>query len=138
MTTRFEAPIERVFDLGTDFARFPEWNISYGEVKKGDRPPHEVGTKTFAVVTVLGTSIEGTGEIVETDRPHMLRMVGEGVDGGSLTSTYGLTATDFGTDLEVSFDYELPPGIIGQIADRLFVERAIERDVRHPFENVKR
>lgn len=44
MTTRFEAPIERVFDLGTDFARFPEWNISYSEVKKGDRPPHEVGT----------------------------------------------------------------------------------------------
>jgi uncharacterized membrane protein len=137
MTTHFDAPIERVFDLGTDFKRFPEWNVSYSEVKQVSGPPHEVGTKVFAVMKVLGRSIEGAGEIVEADRPRMLKMVGEGIDGGSLTSTYRFTPTDSGTDLEVSFDYELPAGIIGQIADRLFVERAIERDVRHSFENFK-
>ena len=38
-------------------------------------------------------------------------------------------------DYVIDIEYELPPGIIGQIADRLFVERAVERDLRHSIEN---
>lgn len=36
MTMRFEAPIERVFELGTDYGRYPEWNVSYdGQTRTG-------------------------------------------------------------------------------------------------------
>lgn len=34
-------------------------------------------------------------------------------------------------------DYELPGGFFGDIADRLFMERQIERDVKHSNENFK-
>ena len=29
MTTHVDAPIDPVFALGTDYERFPDWNVSY-------------------------------------------------------------------------------------------------------------
>ena len=37
----------------------------------------------------------------------------------------------------MEIDYELPAGLLGQIADKLFVERTIERDLRHSIESFK-
>lgn len=33
--------------------------------------------------------------------------------------------------------YELPAGLFGQLADKLFLEKAMERDLRHSTENFK-
>jgi hypothetical protein len=87
MTTRFEAPIERVFDLGTDFARFPEWNISYSEVKKGDRPPHEVGTTARSRI-----GFSWSERAIERDVRHPFENLS--VDGGA-----GCNARTAGADL---------------------------------------
>lgn len=137
MTAHFAAPIERVFELGTDFKRFPEWNVSYSEVKEVTGPTDQVGTRILAVMRILSRFVEGSAEIVEVDRPRMLKMVGTSTEGGALTTVYRFTPTPSGTDLAIDIDYELPAGIIGQIADRLFVETAIERAVRHSLENFK-
>jgi hypothetical protein len=37
----------------------------------------------------------------------------------------------------MTFDYELPGGFFGDMADKLFMERAIERDLRHSNQNLK-
>lgn len=137
MTAHFDAPIERVFELGTDFKRFPEWNVSYSEVKEVTGPTDQVGTRIVAVMRVLSRFVEGSAEIVEVDRPRMLKMIGSGDEGGTLTTVYRFTPTASGTDFAIDIEYELPAGIIGQIADRLFVEKAIERAVRHSLENFK-
>jgi uncharacterized membrane protein len=42
-----------------------------------------------------------------------------------------------GTDSRLELDYDLPGGFVGGIADKLFVERAIERDAKHSAENFK-
>jgi uncharacterized membrane protein len=34
-------------------------------------------------------------------------------------------------------DYEVPAGFLGHIADRLFLEKAMERQMRHTAENFK-
>jgi uncharacterized membrane protein len=34
-------------------------------------------------------------------------------------------------------EYELPGGLIGDLANRLFMERALERQMRHSNENLK-
>ncbi|MGH2356885.1 MAG: hypothetical protein ACRDGJ_02595 [Candidatus Limnocylindria bacterium] len=39
--------------------------------------------------------------------------------------------------MTVELDYELPGGLAGDIADKLFMERAIERRIRHSNENLK-
>ena len=34
-------------------------------------------------------------------------------------------------------EYELAPGLLGQVLSKVFAERAIERDVKHSAENLK-
>jgi uncharacterized protein YndB with AHSA1/START domain len=134
MSGHYEAPIERVFALATDFARYPQWNVNYAEIKEVSGPV-EIGTKVTGVMRFMGRQVEGSGEIVELDPPRLIRMSGERPEGGRLDTTYRFTPAEPGTDYEFELDYDLPPGIIGQIADRLFVERAVDRDMRHTIEN---
>lgn len=137
MTAHYDAPIERVWELGTDFMRYPEWNVSYPEVKEVTGPVDKVGTKILSVTKVLGRRMEGWGEIVEVDPPRFLKTVGSSLEGGKLMITYRLTPAGEGTDFEFESEYELPAGFLGHIADKLFVEKAVERDLRHSMENFK-
>jgi uncharacterized membrane protein len=53
-------------------------------------------------------------------------------------ATYRMTpATGHGTDVEVETEYDVPAGFLGVVADRLFIEKAIERQMRHATENFK-
>ena len=137
MSDHFDAPIDRVFELGTDFKRYPEWNVSFSEIKEVTGPTDQVGTKVHAVMKVLGRSMEGWSEIIEVERPRAFKMVGTGPEDSKLTLAYRFIPAGTGTDLETEIDYELPAGILGQIADKLFVESSIQRDLRHSMENFK-
>ena len=132
-----DAPIEQVFDLGIDYKRYPEWNVSYTEIKEIVGPNDQVGTKIHSVMRLLGRPIDGWGEIVEIERPHLLKVKGTGTQGGSVTYTNRLTKAGTGADIEVDIEYELPAGFLGQIADKLFIERTVARDLRHSLENLK-
>ena len=137
MTTHFDAPIERVFELGIDFHRYPEWNVSFPEVLEITGPTDRVGTRIRHITKVLGRRMEGWAEIVEIDRPLCLKMTGSALEGGKVILTYRLTPKGSGTDLEFVSEYEPPAGFLGHIADKLFVEKAVERDLRHSIENFK-
>jgi uncharacterized protein YndB with AHSA1/START domain len=137
ITTHFDAPIERVFELATDYGRYAEWNVSYAEVMQVSGPVDKVGTKIHSVMKILGRKMEGWGEVVDVERPKYLKIAGTGLEGGKLTYSERFTRVASGTDIEFDCDYELPAGILGHIADRLFVEKAVERDLRHSMENFK-
>lgn len=137
MTTHFDAPIERVFDLATDYSRLPEWNVSYAEIKQVTGPVDKVHTKVHSVMKILGRKMEGWGEVIEVDRPRYVKISGIGDEGGKLIYSQRFTPAAPGTDLEFECEYELPAGILGHIADRLFVEKAVERDLHHSMENFK-
>ena len=136
LTGHYDAPIEHVFELGTDFKRYPEWSVTYTEVKDISGPP-AVGTKIYSEMRFLGQKMEGWGEIVEFDRPRLLKITGKGTQGGSLTQVLRLTPAGAGTDYEVELDYDLPAGFIGRLASKLFLEKAVERDMEHSIENFK-
>jgi uncharacterized membrane protein len=46
-------------------------------------------------------------------------------------------AEDGGADVETVLEYELPLGVFGQLADKLFLERTMQRNVRHSYENFR-
>jgi uncharacterized membrane protein len=85
----------------------------------------------------LGRNIEGWGEIVEAEPPRLLKIQGQGTEGSLLTTLYRMTPAGVGTDFQLEIDYELPAGIVGAVANKLFVEKAVERDLRHSVENFK-
>jgi uncharacterized membrane protein len=136
MTAHYEASIERVFELAIDYKRYPEWNASYEEVTEVVGPADQVGTKIHGVMKILGRKMEGWGEVTELDRPRSLKMAGSG-SGGTVTTAYRFTPAASGTDAELTVDYELPAGLFGKVADKLFIERSVERDLRHSLENFK-
>ncbi len=45
--------------------------------------------------------------------------------------------TDGGSRVELVVDYELPGSFLGEILDRLYVERRNEREAQHSLENLK-
>jgi uncharacterized membrane protein len=136
MTAHYDAPVEHVFDLAVDYRRYPEWNEAYEEVTEVIGPPDQVGTRFHGVMRLLGRKMEGWGEITEVDRPRFLKIAGTG-SGGSVTTIYRFTLVGSGTDAELEIDYDLPAGLFGKVADKLFVERSVERALRHSLENFK-
>ena len=85
---------------------------------------------------VLGKPIEGTTEIVEIEKPRLIKLVGTSPQGGSLKALYRLTPVGMGTDLVVEFEYELPPQFY-TLFEKPFVEKTVERELRHTLENFK-
>lgn len=137
MTAHLDAPIERVFEIGTDFKHYPEWNVSYEEVREVTPLPLAVGTRIHGVMKLLGRKMDGWAEIVELDPPTFIRFKGVGPESSSITTVYRLTRAGAGTDIEFEAEYELPAGLFGQVVDRLFLEQAVERALRHSIENFK-
>lgn len=137
ITSHYEAPIDHVFEMGIDFKRYPEWNVNYEEVKEVVGPPDQVGTRIHSVMKLLGRQIEGWGEITQIEKPRLLKFEGKSLEGGYLTSIYRLTPAGTGTDVALEFDYELTPSLLAKVTDKLFLERAVERDLRHSIENFK-
>jgi uncharacterized membrane protein len=136
MTAHFDAPIEQVFALAIDRVRLPEWNVSYDEAPEMSGPPDQVGTRIHGTIKLLGRKMEGTAEVVEVDPPRLYRTEAADAD-RKLSVTYRFTPASGATDAELIADYEVPAGVFGKVVDRLFIERTVERDLRHSLENFK-
>ena len=136
MTEHFEAPIDEVFNLLMNIERWPEWMPGLVEVKQVTGPLDKVGTRIQEVMRVMGRKIESWDEVVEVDRPRLWKIATpEGAMKG--TATYRLLPAGTGTDFVGEGEYELPMGVLGEVADRLFLDKAMERQMRHALENFK-
>lgn len=102
----------------------------------GDRLD-QVGTRYTAVNPLAGRPIEGQWEVTQAEPNRVLEMTGTAPGGGRAVSRAVFADADGATDATIELDYELPGGFLGQFANRLYVERALQRDIRHSTENVK-
>lgn len=132
-----DAPPERVFELISDARRFPEWGTNVIEVKDVSGPQDRVGASYTAVMRFAGRRMEGRWEITRVEKPSYVEQKGTALGGGDATAINRLEPAGGGTDITFELDYELPGGFVGDLADRLFVERAIERGVKHNGDNLK-
>ncbi|MDQ3938031.1 MAG: SRPBCC family protein [Chloroflexota bacterium] len=134
---RVNAPADRVWAVAIDANRIPEWQTNVVEVKDVSGPLDQVGARYSARNRLAGRPIEGEWEVTRAEPNRLLELKGTAPGGGRALNTVTFTQTDGATDVAVEFDYELPGGFLGQFANRLFVERALQRDVRHSGENFK-
>jgi uncharacterized membrane protein len=134
---RINAPADRVWALLTDATRLAEWQSGLVEVKDVSGSLDQVGSRYTSVIRVAGRPIEGQWEVTKAEPNRLLELRGTAPAGGRATTRASVEPADGGTDLSVDFDYEPPTGFLAQFASRLFVERAIERAIRHSNENFK-
>jgi uncharacterized protein YndB with AHSA1/START domain len=136
-TTHVDVAPEQVFAFAVDAERTPEYHASIVEVKDVSGPLDTVGAGYTAAMKIAGRVYEGRWEVTRVEKPRVVEMTGTMPGGGTATLIQRFAAAAGGTDCTGEMEYELPGGILGGLANRLFVEGAIERDVRHTMENFK-
>ncbi len=132
-----DAPPDRAFELGAHAERIPEWNTSVTEVKDVTGPLDRVGAAYTAIMKIGGRRLEARWEVSKIEKPSYIELRGSAPGGGRATLITRNMPAGGGTDCSLELDYELPGGFIGDLAFKLFAERAVERDFRHSNENFK-
>lgn len=119
------APIHICFDLTRDVDVHTETTaktkeraiagVTTGLMENGD-------TVTWEAIH-LGIKQKLTAKIIEMNRPyHFTDVMVKGAF-HSFTHTHEFIESDAGTVMKDTFSYQSPFGVIGKIADRLFLER---------------
>ncbi len=134
---RVDAPVDRVWAVAIDANRISEWQTNVVEVRDVGGSLEQVGTRYTAVNRLAGRPIEGEWEVTRVEPNRLLELTGTAPGGGRALNRITFAPTDNATDVAVDLDYELPGGFVGQFANRLFIERALQRDIRHSLENFK-
>ncbi len=129
-----DAPIEHVWDLAMQTERIPEWN-PYQEIHDLQGSFDTVGSTFEGAIKVLGRTIKGTGRIVEVEKPRLLHMKVTTSTGEPSDYLYRYEPAGTGMLCTIDIEYEMPGGVLGEAVDRLFVERSIEREMKHVAEN---
>ncbi len=128
---------DQAFEFGAKAERLPEWSASLVEVKDVSGPADRVGASYTAVMKLGGRKLEGRWAVTRVEKPRLVELNGTAPGGGTATLITRYAPAAGGTDITTELDYELPGGFVGGLADKLFVERAIERDFKHSSENFK-
>lgn len=132
-----DAPIEVCWELGADASRIVEWQEGVLEVKDISGKLDRLGAGYSPVFRFAGRKLEGRFEVTKIDKPRMAELTGTNPGGARAKVTVWNEPAGTGTDITFEIDYELPGGFVGDLADKLFMERAIERQIRHSNENFK-
>lgn len=120
-------PLEVADAFAVYTERVVQWQSAV-ELTAIRRTPGLVGDEYDACYRLLGQEFHGRFRIAEADPPLSLLT---GASGSGIRVWYmtRFAPDPEGTRVSVLGDYDLPEGIVPRIADRLFLERAIDRDI---------
>jgi len=134
-----EAPIELCFDLARTVevhagkqlltVQKAVGGVTAGMMEYGDSVTWE--TNHFGIKQNL------TSKIIEMEKPYTFTdMMIEGAF-HSFTHTHEFIEKDGGTMMKDTFSYRAPFGVLGQMADRLFLEKYMKSFISEQAKNVK-
>lgn len=134
-----EAPLEKVFAYNVDPKSFEKASTAEAEAKVEitSEGPVGVGTTFHLSTIVAGQKLEGDMEIVEFEENRRLvqRMTKGDVESFEVTNVF--EATDKGTKVTATWDYELPYSILGKILDKLKFGKEIEAAFNKGWQKTK-
>lgn len=122
-TIHVEATPEQVFDLLSNPVRFGEWQVPAAEVKDLTGTPGAVGYGWTTATTFAGRTVEGHMSVTAVERPRLFELKGTGTFAATVRGRIEPAAG--GTDVTIENEYEMPLGFIGDVANKLFVEKSI-------------
>lgn len=132
-----DAPLEKVVTLGVDPHRWHTWFAGLSEPENitgnGD-----AGTVVEHHYLMMGLRVPVTSRVVEytlTPQESQWRATIEGPLNGKQHWSY--VAEGDKTRITARLDYTIPGSILGQIANRLVIERIQERNLQQTLENLK-
>lgn len=123
--------VDRAFEVYVE--RVVEWQTAVRLVDRGG-PPGLVGREYEAEFDFLGHTYRGRFRVRAADPPRSVSMEAEG-SGIAVwyVTRFERVRSDL-TRVSVKGDYRLPGGLLMRIADRLFLERTIAREIERANE----
>jgi uncharacterized membrane protein len=133
------APREKVWEM-LALDRCPEWmngpkSADYTSEVRTPKDKYRVGA-TAHVTKVKQEEFDF--EITESLENEKLTVRTSPIHGATLTASFVLKPTEVGTEMTYAIDYEMPWGIFGKFLDKLFVKRALKKDITGEAEKLKR
>jgi len=117
-----------------DASRWPDWYPGMTQIDIAAPFPEQGGKVTFKVKSAgISMSIAETVLDYEPDKLQVLQM--EGMLSGR--ARWELTPEGDGTRLTTTFDYALPGGVLGKLADALIVKRMNGKSLEQGLNNFK-
>lgn len=133
-TVQIKASPAQTMSLLSDASRWPDWYPGMAHIDI-TAPFPEAGGKVAFRVKSAGVSMTITETVLEyqPDKLQLLQM--EGMLSGR--ARWELTPEGDGTCLTTTFDYVLPGGALGKLADALIVKRMNGKSLEDGLNNLK-
>ena len=135
-----QAPMKVCFDLARNVEIHQETTLQTDEKAVGGVTSGllEVGDSVTWEGVHFGVKQRLTSQIIAMDAPH--RFVDRMVKGAfhSFTHTHTFIEKEKGTMMVDEFDYKSPLGILGNLADKLFLEKYMQRFIEIRAHGLKR
>ena len=130
-----EAPPEAVFRELVDLHRLSRWST----ITESHTGPDvlELGQAFEQTIRVGGVKLATEWRCVELEAPRLVAYEATGPGGARLRMRQTVTPSSEGSRVELTVEYDLPGGVIGEVVDRLHVERRNEREAEHSLQNLK-
>jgi uncharacterized membrane protein len=129
------APVEDVEALMDDQDRLPEWYAGVTAAEAEPGYPEEIGSSNNITYKAAGITFKTKLTTLEFVPREQRKFKMEGMVTG--TNHWQLTAEGDSTRVDLTFDYEMPGGGLGKIADKLVVERTNDKNAETSLANLK-
>ena len=132
------APPEKVWEM-LALDRCPEWmddlkSVKYTSEVRTPEDKYRVGASTHWIKV---KQEEFDMEITESIENEKITTRTSPIHGVTMIATFALKPTRVGTEMAYIVDYEMPWGIFGKFLDKLFVRRALKKDITGEAEKLK-
>ena len=131
------APPEEVWEVVMDPRRLEQWVTTHDGLEEPVPDRLEGGSTFRQRLKVGGASFAVTWEVVECERPHLVRWKGEGPGGSAASVEYRLSGDADSTTFTYVNSFELPGGALGRLAGRAVGERLARRESERTLENLR-
>ena len=134
-TVEVAAPMEKVFEMLDDPENFPVYVPNVTKVSNIRRSDKRLGDTFDVVYSMMGMDFNEKFTYSEYAKPKRLAARYE----GRMTGSFGITLQPKGGKTIATLDvsYEVRPGPLGKIANKLLFERMNEKSAERMLENIK-
>jgi len=138
VTTRIQAPVERVWETVMDPECLGEWVTIHRAVEEISSRPMRRGSTMEQTLHLRGVSFRVHWTLVDMQAPHHAEWTGEGPARSRARISYDLRADDGGgTQFEYTNEFTPPGGPLGTVASRVIVGAASEREAERSLARLK-
>ncbi|HLJ03367.1 MAG TPA: SRPBCC family protein [Solirubrobacteraceae bacterium] len=138
VTTEINAPIEKVWDTVMDPDRLGEWVTIHRSVARVSDRPLSSGSTMRQTLRMHGVSFHVDWTLVNVQAPNRAEWQGHGPAGSRARISYRLSGDGGGpTRFDYTNEFSAPGGRLGNVASRVIVGAASEREAHHTLARLK-